>query len=333
MIVFKTPLVLIAAVLVPLAVEWFLRRSKGPTLRFSSLTLLPRERLKQGRAKWAGSVRYLRLAALMVLCVSLAGPRLVSEYTEYKTEGIDIVLALDISGSMAAEDFTLDGKRVNRLDVVKRVVGQFIGERVADRIGLVAFSKQAYTVSPLTTDHDWLRQNLERLRLGLIEDGTAIGSGVSSALLRLRDSQAKSKVIILLTDGMNNSGEVDPLSAAEAAKGLKVRMYTIGAGSRGLVPFPVQDMWGRTVYQRVAIDLDEDLLKKMAELTGGRYFRATDTESLVQVYQEIDRLEKVAIEQYGYKEYRELFVYCVWLALCLIALEIILGNTVFLKLP
>lgn len=333
MIVFKTPLILAAAVLVPLTVEWFLHRSKRPTLRFSSLTLLPRERLKWGRAKWTGAVRYLRLAALMILCVGLAGPRLVSEHTEYKTEGVDIVLALDISGSMAAEDFTLDGKRVNRLDVVKRVVGEFIGARASDRIGLVAFSKKAYTVSPLTTDHDWLRQNLDRLRLGLIEDGTAIGSGVSSALLRLRDSQAKGKVAILLTDGMNNSGEVDPLAAAEAAQALNVRMYTIGAGSRGLVPFPVKDMWGRTVYQRVAIDLDEELLKKMADLTGGRYFRATDTESLLQVYREIDRLEKVEIEQYGYKEYKELFVPCVWMAFCLIALEIVLGNTVFLKLP
>ncbi len=333
MIIFKTSFILIAAVLVPLAVEWFFRRSKGPTLRFSSLALLPRERLKWGRAKWTSAVRYLRLAALMILCVGLAGPRLVSEHTEYKTEGIDIVLVLDISGSMAAEDFTLDGKRVNRLDVVKRVVGEFIGVRTNDRIGLVAFSKQAYTVSPLTTDHDWLRQNLERLRLGLIEDGTAIGSGVSSALLRLRDSQAKSKVVILLTDGMNNSGEVDPLAAAEAAKGLTVRMYTVGAGSRGLVPFPVKDMWGRTVYQRVAIDMDEELLRKMAELTGGLYFRATDTESLLQIYREIDRLEKVEIEQYGYKEYKELFVYCVWMALCLIVLEIVLGNTFFLKLP
>ncbi len=333
MIVFKTPLFLLAVVLVPLVVGWWLHRLKDPTLRFSSVTLLPKERFKWGRTRWINIPRYLRLAALMMLCLALAGPRSVSEHLQYKTEGIDIVLVLDISGSMAAEDFVLEGNRVNRLEVVKRVVGEFVGARVNDRIGLVAFSREAFTVSPLTTDQQWLRENLQRLRLGLIEDGTAIGSGVSSALLRLRDSQAKSKVIVLLTDGMNNAGAIDPLQAAEAAHGLNVKIYTIGAGSRGLVPFPMQDMWGRKVYQKVQIDLDEGLLKKMAELSGGRYFRATDTDSLRKIYQEIDQLEKVEIEQYGYKEYKEFFSYCVWLALGLIALEIVLGNTILQKFP
>ena len=333
MIVFKTPIFLIVAVALPFAVGYWLRERKEPALRFSSVDLLPKGHLKQGKVRWIKVPRYMRILALALLCVAMAGPRSVSEHAIYNTEGIDIVLALDISGSMAAEDFSWEGKRVNRLDIVKRVVGEFIKERANDRIGLVAFSREAYTVSPLTTDHDWLMQNLERLRLGVSEDGTAIGSGLRSALLRLRNSEARSKVVVLLTDGMNNAGKIDPRQAAEVAKGLEVKIYTVGAGSRGLVPFPVQDMWGRKVYQKVQIDLDEGLLQGIADQTGGRYFRATDTDSLRKVYQEIDLLEKVEMEQYGYRQYKELFVYCVYAALFLIGLEVILKNTFFLKLP
>jgi Ca-activated chloride channel family protein len=182
-------------------------------------------------------------------------------------------------------------------------------------------------------DHDWLKVNLDRVHLGMIEDGTAIGSGISSSVIRLNKSQAKSKIIILLTDGVNNAGKIDPITAAQNAAALKVKVYTIGAGTKGLAPFPVTDMFGRHFYQTVQIDIDEASLTKIAEMTQGKYFRATDTESLRQIYKEIDRLEKTKIEQTGYKQYEELFWIAVLVSLALLFIEIILSNTLFLRIP
>lgn len=276
---------------------------------------------------------YFRILSIVLFLIALARPCLVSEETQYKTEGVDIVLAIDISGSMAAEDFTIKGRRVNRLEVVKDVVSNFIGGRKHDRIGLIAFSALAYTVSPLTIDYSWVRANLERIKLGLIKDGTAIGSAISSSLSRLQESEAKSKIVILLTDGMNNSGKMDPVSAAQAAKALGIKIYTIGAGTKGKAPFPVLDMFGRQAYQMVTIDIDEEMLQKIALITGGKYFRATDTASLREIYKEIDMLEKTEIEEFGYREYQELFVYVVLGALGLLLVELLLSNTLLMRLP
>ncbi len=234
---------------------------------------------------------------------------------------------------MAAEDFTVGGRRYNRLDVVKDVVREFIAGRGVDRIGLVTFAALAYTVCPLTTDYAWLTTNLERIRLGMITDGTAIGSAVNSSLTRLKNSEAKSKVIILLTDGVNNAGEIDPLTAARAARALGVRIYTIGAGTKGFAPFPARDVFGRKVYQQVRIDIDEKLLEGIAQVTGGKYFRATDTESLRSIYQAIDALEKTRIKQAGYFEYDELFSRVLLVALMALLIELVLSSTVLLKIP
>jgi len=251
----------------------------------------------------------------------------------FDVEGIDIVLAVDASSSMRAMDFELKGRRVDRLEAVKNVVLDFIRERVNDKIGMIAFSGFAYTVCPLTLDYDWLIENLKRVEIGDIEDGTAIGSAISSSLNRLKETQAKSKIIVLLTDGVNNAGKIQPLTAAEAAKALGIKIYTIAAGTDGYVPYPVPAIGGRTVYRNVAIEVDEEILKEIARLTGGKYFRAADTESLKEIYDEIDALEKTRVEFTGLREYKELFPLFLWPALALLITEIILGNTILRKLP
>jgi len=308
------------------------KRRKRIAFRFPSIRLC--YGIKNSiRLKNKYIIEILRWMILMLFIIALAGPRTVLEKTKYKTEGIDIVLAIDSSGSMQAEDFTINGRRINRLDIVKLVVKDFIERRNNDNIALVTFAGLAYTVCPLTNDYSWLEANLDRIDIGLIKDGTAIGSAIMASVDRLKKSKAKSKVIILLTDGMNNAGKISPIAAAEAAKAFGIRIYTIGAGSKGYVPFPVIDPWGRKVYQNVIIDLDEDTLKKIADITGGRYFKATDTKSLMDIYKEIDSLEKTEIERTGYREYKELFDRVVAVALCLLMIELFLMNTVFLKVP
>ncbi|MDP8212601.1 MAG: VWA domain-containing protein [Candidatus Zapsychrus exili] len=325
-ILFLAPIVLIAIYLIS-------KRSVLPSFRFPSKTLLVGIK-KNWKTKISNNLIFLRLFILGLFLVALAGPRQVLEKTEITTEGIDIILAVDASGSMAAEDFELRGKRTNRLNIVKDVVKEFVLKRTADRIGIVVFAGQAYTVCPLTTDYDWLISHLERIELGLIkEDGTAIGSSIASSLSRLDQSQAKSKIIILLTDGVNNAGKVEPLKAAEAAKPLGVKIYTIGAGTNGLAPFPTRDLFGRKVYRQVRVDLDEKTLKEIADITEGQYFRATDTESLREIYKEIDKLEKTEIEETGYREYKQLFGYFLLAALALLFIELILINTIFLQIP
>jgi Ca-activated chloride channel family protein len=213
------------------------------------------------------------------------------------------------------------------------VVSEFIRGRQNDRMGIVAFAARAYTVCPLTLDYGWLLQNLERIKIGMIEDGTAIGSGIGSSLNRLKDTKAKGKVVILLTDGRNNAGKLAPLTAAEAARALGVKIYTIGVGTKGLAPYPIKDFFGNTVYQPIRIDIDEDTLIKIAAKTNAKYFRATDTESLRKIYEEIDRLEKTPIEEKGYLEYKELFGLFLIPGLILLFSEVILGNTVLRRLP
>jgi len=321
--------------LIPVAIAivyYSIYRKKLPGIQFSSEMFLKIDRptLKTvlSRYLWV-----LRLLAFVSLALGLARLRLPIEESKIQTEGIDIILCLDTSTSMLAEDFTLHGKRANRLDVVKDVVENFIRGRKNDRIGIVAFAGRPYTVSPLTLDYGWLMENLKRVKIGMIEDGTAIGSALSVALKRLEDSKAKSKIIILLTDGINNAGKISPTLAAEAAKALRVKVYTIGAGTKGMAPYPVKDFFGNTVYQPVKIDVDEDSLMHIASKTDGRYFRATDTKSLKEIYSEIDRMEKSPIEEKGYMEYRELFPKFVGIAMVLLIGEVLLDNTILRKIP
>ena len=321
--------------LLPLAVLAILHAQKKNTrsaIKFTSESLLKGFQ-DSFKLKLAKNLFFLRLISCILIIIALARPQSPVEDSKIQSEGIDIVLAIDCSTSMLAEDFKIGGRRQNRLEVIREVVKDFVYGRVNDRLGLIAFAGGAYTVCPLTLDHGWLLENLERVKTGLIEDGTAIGLGLASALNRLKNTKAKSKVVILLTDGRNNAGNISPLTAAEAAKVLKIKVYTIGAGAKGLAPYPVKDFFGNTVYQPMDVDIDEDVLKEIAEKTGGRYFRATDTESLRQIYKEIDRLEKTVIEDKGYQEYQELFPVFLIPGLILLLSEIILSNTFLRKIP
>jgi Ca-activated chloride channel family protein len=275
----------------------------------------------------------LRSLVLALVAVAMARPQAGSAATQVHREGVDVVLAVDVSGSMLAEDFELPSGRASRLDVVKSVVNDFVAARAQDRVGLVLFAARAYTQCPLTLDHGWLRQNLERAEIGMIEDGTAVGAGIATAVNRLRASTAKSKFVVLLTDGEQNAGRITPQTAAEAAAALGIKVYTIGAGTRGMAPFPARDLFGNKVYRPVQVDVDEATLKKVAETTGARYFRATDTQSLREIYSEIDRAEKTRFEAPEYADYRELYPWALWPALMLLAAELVLADTRLRKIP
>ena len=234
---------------------------------------------------------------------------------------------------MEALDFELDGKPVNRLEVVKDVVEKFVGERPNDRLGMVAFAGRPYLVSPLTHDQEFLTKRLRDVKMGQVEDGTAIGSAIASAVDHLRDSDAKSRIIILLTDGVNNSGAVNPLTAAEAAKALGIKIYTIGAGTRGEAPVPVKDQFGRTHLQTVKVEIDEEMLREVADATGGQSFRATDTDSLKNIYNSINQLETTTRKLKKYQQYDELYLYFLAPGVALLLLELVLAQTRFRRLP
>lgn len=325
------PWVLLALVLVPLLARRQ-RQVAAPTLPYPMLEAV-RAVGPGRRARWRWLLPALRLAALALLIVAAARPQLGRAASEVRSEGIDIMLAVDVSSSMLAEDFQLDGGRANRLDAVKSVVREFLAKRPNDRVGLVLFAARPYTQAPLTLDHGWLLANLDRAQIGLIEDGTAVGSALATAIGRLEASEAKSKVVILLTDGQSNAGKVPPLTAAESAKALGYRVYTIGAGTRGTAPYPQIDPFGRKVYVNMPVDVDEDTLAKVAEATGGRYFRATDTESLRQVYADIDQLETTSQEGLQYLDYDELYVWFGLAALLLLAGEALLAQSWLRVLP
>ncbi len=307
------------------------RRAK-PSIRFPSGHLLTnlRHTLKVTLSK---NIAILRLMAVSFMIFALSRPQSPIEESKIQTEGIDIVLAIDCSTSMLAEDFKMPGGRRNRLEVVKEVVRDFIKGRANDRIGIVAFAARAYTVCPLTLDYGWILHNLDRIKIGIIEDGTAIGSGIASSLNRLKDTKSKGKIIVLLTDGRNNAGNISPLTAAEAAKALGVKIYTIGVGTKGLAPYPMKDFFGNTVYRPIEIEIDEDTLMKIASKTEGVYFRATDAESLRGIYKQIDKLEKSPIEETEYLEYKELFPVFLIPGFILLFLEIILSNTILRNIP
>jgi len=329
--IFKDPGFLIMLVFVPLLLL-IRRKDRAASLDFSSKSFINglkptfKLRLEKG-------LIFLRIIAAILFIICLARPQMPIVENRVFRKGIDMVLVLDTSTSMEALDFKINKKRYNRLYVAKKVVEEFIPDRFNDRIGMIAFAARPYIVCPLTLDHNWLLSHLERVEIGMVEDGTAIGSAIAAALNRLKISTAKTKIIILLTDGRNNAGKISPLTAAEAAKALKVKIYTIGAGEKGMVPYPVKDLFGNAGYQNVEIDLDEESLKKIAETSGGRYFRATDTSSLKKVYAEINKLEKTAFKQPIFTQYKELFeIFLVW-GLVLLLLEHLLASTILIKVP
>ena len=260
----------------------------------------------------------LRIAALSLIIVAIARPRSSSQMEKIDTEGIDIVLAMDVSTSMLARDFNPD-----RISAAKDIAIEFIAQRPTDRIGIVVFAGESYTQCPLTTDRATLINLMKEVQTDLIEDGTAIGNGLATAVARMADSDAKSRVIILLTDGVNNSGEIAPLTAAEIANTYGVRVYTIGVGANGTAPYPVMTPWGVDI-QRVNVEIDEDLLQTIAETTGGRYFRATDNTKLAEIYSEINRMEKARTTIDSFPIYKELFTRYALLALAFLLLELLI---------
>ncbi|MBC8185530.1 VWA domain-containing protein [candidate division KSB1 bacterium] len=331
MLRFHDPEFLILLLVVPFLIYWYIRRhtKASGTMRFSNLGNIKNIRSTPSK-KYRHVLFLFRLFAVILLIIAFARPQSGTKEEQIITEGIDIIMAMDISSSMLAEDLA---RHKNRLDVTKEVAGQFISERTNDRIGMVVFSAKSYTQCPLTLDYGILLKFLQEIHIGMIEDGTAIGMAVANCVNRLRSSKAKSKVVILLTDGRNNRGELDPVTAAQIAKTMKVRIYTIGAGKHGEALYPIDDPFLGKRYVPMKVDIDEDVLKKIASTTGGRYFRATDKTSLQKIYQEIGELEKTKIEVKEFTRYSELFVNFLLAALGLLLLEVILANTRFRKIP
>ena len=325
---FAYPWVLWLLVLVPVlgVIFWRRRKEMITEVTFSSLQAFNRgprslrERLHQVPL-------WLRLAALALFIIAMARPQSVSSKENVSTEGIDIVLLLDISGSMLAEDFT-----PNRIQAAKAVADDFIDGRTNDRIGLVIFSAQSFTQCPLTTDYPVLKSLLKEVKNGMIEDGTAIGLALANGVNRLKDSMAKSRVMILLTDGVNNRGEIDPITAAKIAATFGIRVYTVGVGAQGQAPYPVETPFG-IQRQLIPVDLDEKTLTQVAEMTGGKYYRATDNRKLKAIYKEIDQLERSRIEVTAYKRYSEKFYGWLFCGLLALLLEVGLGATVLRKIP
>jgi Ca-activated chloride channel family protein len=300
---------------------------------YSSVQLVkPISNLRKSRA--GAILLMLRWLVLCLCVVALAQPRLVTGETKVKSSGVDIAVAMDLSGSMESEDFVVRGERVNRINLAKDALKKFIEKRINDRIGLIVFATEAFVASPPTLDHDFLMQDLERIQIGTIDPNrTAIGSALTIALNRLRELKSKSKIIILMTDGQNNSGKVPPLTAAQAAQALGIKIYTIGVGIRGNAPMPTRNAFGQKRYVMVPVDIDEDTLTAIAEKTGGKYYRADSAEMLHKIYDDIDHLEKTEVEVKKYQHYRELFGWCLAGALCLLITEIVLGQTIWRKLP
>ena len=320
--------------LLVLPVIALLRSRRGPraAVRYSSVGLV-RSVARTSRSRVAWLLPYLRLPAGALLIIALARPQTAHSSTSIKASGVDVMLAIDVSSSMGALDLQLAGKRSDRLTVVKSVVNKFIDRRPNDRLGMIAFAGGPYLVSPLTLDHDWLQRNLVRVELGTVEDGTAIGSALSAAVNRLRTSDAHTKIVVLLTDGVNNAGKVHPQLAAEAAAALGIKVYTIGVGTDGEAPMPITDEDGQRRIVMAQADVDEPMLRKIAATTGGEFFRATDTKSLEAVYARIDAMEKTTREVSHYERRNEKFMWALAPALLLVTLELGLATTLLRRVP
>ena len=326
---FVTPEFLWLLLLVPLLGLWyyFRHQERYATLRIPGLGDSGSFQSLRGRLR--GMLPLLRGLSIIALIVAIARPQKILQEQEIKAEGVDIALVMDLSSSMLAQDFQPD-----RLEVSKRVAAEFVDKREYDRIGLAVFAGEAFTQCPLTTDHKVLKEFMSNLKCGILDDGTAIGMGLASGVNRLKESEAISKVIILLTDGVNNAGYIQPLTAAEIAQEFDIKVYTIGVGSTGEALTPVSRRSdGRYIFGLARVEIDEALLQKIAEMTGGRYFRATSAESLAQIYDEIDRLEKTEIDITTIKRYSEEFhLFAFWGMLFLI-LELLLRYTVLRAIP
>ena len=326
-ITFAEPLFLYFLAVVPAMVVFYILKQQKATASLRIPGIQPFAGAELTFRHYLRHVLFLfRVLAIALLIIVLARPQATDRFQDVSTEGIDIVLTLDISGSMLARDF-----RPDRLEASKNVATEFISGRPYDRIGLVVFSGKSFTQCPLTTDHAVLINLLREIQSGMIEDGTAIGNGLATAINRIKDSKAKSKVIILLTDGVNNKGEIAPATAADIAKTYGIRVYTIGVGTQGMAPYPVQTPFG-TQYQNMPVEIDEDILKDIAQSTGGKYFRATDNNKLVQVYKEIDNLEKSKIDVRQFSRKEEKYLVLAIVAFCLLSLELLLRNTIFRNL-
>jgi len=330
MIRFQAPEFLLLLITIPFLTYWFVKKQpkKEGTVRFPHLGTV--KRIGSNRPKRARTFLFvLKILTITLIIFGIARPQAGSKEEEISTEGVDIILTLDISTSMLAEDF----KPNNRLHVAKLVAADFIKERTSDRIGLVVFAGASFTQCPLTLDYGVVLKFLEQVEIGMVEDGTAIGMAIANCVNRLKNSKAKSKVVILLTDGVNNRGSLDPLTASQVAKAVDVKIYTIGAGKRGEAMYPIDDPIFGKRYVRMPVEIDEQLLQQIADITNGKYFRATDKETLEQIYEEIGEMEKTEITVKEYTRYSELFTYFISPAVFLFLLEIFLVNTRFRKIP
>lgn len=325
---FAYPYVLVLLLAIPALAYWYWKKKEKitPDVTFSSLQIFGKAPVTL-REKLAHVPSYIRLIGLTFLIIAAARPQSFSSGENFYTEGIDIAMVLDISGSMLAEDF-----KPNRLDAAKKVIDEFIKGRTVDKIGLVIFSGESFTQCPLTIDYSVLRNLLKDIQMGMIEDGTAIGNAIANGVNRLKDSKAKSKVMILLTDGVNNAGHIDPLTAAQIAQKFGIRIYSIGVGTIGQAPYPFQTPFGIR-YQMVPVEIDENILKQIASTTGGKYFRATNNRKLAEIYDAIDHLEKTRTEVTSYRHAKELFFNWALAGMLLLFVEVGLSKTYLKRLP
>jgi len=309
------------------------RFGREAAVQYSGLSLLgPLIRQRKSRAGgWLTALMYATLACLLV---ALARPQIVDSSSQVQESGIDIMLAIDLSPSMEALDYHKNGQELSRVDAVREAVGNFIQGRPNDRIGMVVFAGEAFLMSPLTLDHDWLLQNVDRLQVGLAGAATAIGSALAVCANRLRDQKSKSKIIVLLTDGANNAGKITPLAAAQAAAALHIKIYTIGAGSADVAKFPVRDPFtGQRTYTTIPVDMDEDALRKIAQIGGGEFFRAADYDTLQNVYKVINKLETTRVATKHFEHAREFFQWALYPGLFFLGLEIVLAHTRLRRIP
>jgi Ca-activated chloride channel homolog len=336
---FARPELLFLLLLIPVLAYLRGRPGAAAAVTFSSTRLL--QDIGRASVSRAGKIlRSLLLAALGFFVLALARPQLGRSLSEVEASGIDIMLVLDVSGSMLIKDFTIGGESATRVDAIREVTRKFIEGRPNDRIGIIAFAGRPYVVSPMTLDHGWLIENLDRVKIGLVEDGTAIGSAMASAANRLTDKKSKSHVLVLLTDGENNAGKIPPKTAAEAVKALKIHFYAIGAGINGIAPAPIYtsrgpltDAEGNILYQNEQVEFNETGLREITQIADGKFFRATDTKSLESIYHDIDQLEKSTVSVKKYQEYRELFPLCIMGGAGLLIGQILLSQTLWKKSP